>query len=233
MPFEAITAEADPSTIQHVTIIQASVMSYRFRKHLFTAGHLIELTERGVQLSRHDGRPIRFLEFSDIKTVQVFDSGEAETEDGRLFTMKACRLIPRWGRSIEIISTSYIGMGSKKYRQKASNHREEFQKLVHKIQQEVSQANPDAVSFSGSRAIQLMFAFVSLLGLGLVIFGVYAPLVSRKPLSKTWFISLILIVVGVSFMRTFWMLALSYKPEIQPLNELLQAVETPAAKDSE
>ncbi|WP_146512387.1 DMT family transporter [Thalassoglobus neptunius] len=208
-------------------------MNYRFRKHLFTAGSLVELTDTGVQLSKHNGRPQRFLDFSKIKTIQHVDSGEAETKSGRPFTIKSCRLVPRRGRSIEILSTSYLGMGSKKYRQKASDHLPEYRKLIQKIQQEVSQANPNAMAIYGSRGIQVMFAFVSLLGLVLIFLAVYAPLASRKTLSESWLISLFVGVVGLFIARTFWMLALSYKPEKRPLKELLQAVESPAVKDSE
>lgn len=124
-------------------------MKYQFRKSQFSGSVTVESTHWSVKLVNSQGRTLREIPYTDVKEIDEFTGISALDERGQRFTIHLCRVVPKFGRSINFQSSSFLEFGGK--RQVARNQFSDFERLKQVIREEALDANPDVKIVLGER----------------------------------------------------------------------------------
>jgi len=195
-------------------------MKYTFRQGPLTQGHTATLTDSAIQLLRHNGKLKRSIDFADVRQVREFSGVGAIDERDERFNILHCKIVPQRGRSITLISSSYLGRG-RGLMSKSINHEAEFRRFVLELKRRVAAVNPDVPVIVGHATAAVLWLGISLLGIGLLVLGALASTAGDEPLSETWQISLGCIVMGLFIIPMGWSMSRAYKPQKTRLAESL------------
>lgn len=205
-------------------------MKYSFRRGALTGDERIETTDRLVKLFKGKGKARREIAFADIQKIYGFSNMSAWDEDGGTFETHITQLTPKKGRGIRICSSSYIRNGTN-HRQVAKNNAEKYIKVLDEIKCRVSEANPDAMLVSGNIVASVMGYVCSLAGLAMIGLCVADVFYGPKPLSRTWPLLLVGMLIGLIFIPWGFQLAKAYATTKQNLRTVQSRPQTTAPGD--